>query len=358
MTDLAGELDRAGGAAAPPSATARLREVLLAALRHGAAELAKPRSGYDAPVEVAIAAGDGGLLAATPAAAALRADPERSRERAWLLVAATVAALVELAGRAADRRRDDLRSPRATSAASSCSRSRPAARHLDELVPLAFDDHAGGIDRLRARALALPARVLGGRAARPIGDGHPLRIAEAVARLGGRPEDPRSVEEHEDAVLGLLEPGGGAPSGRTRTPTRPGASRGGSSSGSTAWARGRLPHGLRAPPARVRRQRPRARPGRGGGAARGGAARREAVGGPAPRVPEPAPGGRHPPAHRRRRRCRRACGCPRLKACRSMDLARKRHRPGDHQAAHRSTLVEAGILQPDRPDQLLGAAGR
>ena len=44
----------------------------------------------------------------------------------------------------------------------------------------------------------------------PIGAGHPLRIAEAVARLGGRPADPRSVEEHEEAVLALLEPEGGA----------------------------------------------------------------------------------------------------------------------------------------------------
>jgi hypothetical protein len=42
----------------------------------------------------------------------------------------------------------------------------------------------------------------------PIGAGHPLRIAEAVARLGGRPADPRSVEEHEDAVIGLLQPDG------------------------------------------------------------------------------------------------------------------------------------------------------
>ena len=48
----------------------------------------------------------------------------------------------------------------------------------------------------------------------PIGAGHPLRIAEAVARLGGRPADARSVEEHEDAVLALLEPDGGSPPSR------------------------------------------------------------------------------------------------------------------------------------------------
>ena len=38
----------------------------------------------------------------------------------------------------------------------------------------------------------------------PIGAWHPLWIAEAVARLGGRPTDPRSLEEHEAAVVALL----------------------------------------------------------------------------------------------------------------------------------------------------------
>jgi hypothetical protein len=81
---------------------------------------------------------------------------------------------------------------------------------VEELAPLAFDEHAGAIDRLRARAVALPARLLGDVDARPpIGPAHPLRIAEAVARLGGRPASPGSVEEHEDAVLALLEPAGG-----------------------------------------------------------------------------------------------------------------------------------------------------
>ena len=35
----------------------------------------------------------------------------------------------------------------------------------------------------------------------PIGSHHPLKVAEAVARLGGRPADAASVEEHEEAVL-------------------------------------------------------------------------------------------------------------------------------------------------------------
>ena len=55
----------------------------------------------------------------------------------------------------------------------------------------------------------MPGAVLADVALRePIGAGHPLRIAEAVARLGGRPADPRSVEEHEEAVYALLDPDG------------------------------------------------------------------------------------------------------------------------------------------------------
>jgi hypothetical protein len=88
-----------------------------------------------------------------------------------------------------------------------------AAPALDaELVPLAFDDHTTGIDRLRAAALAVPGALLADVPLRaPIGTGHPLRIAEAVARLGGRPADPRSVEEQEEAVYALLDTGAGRP---------------------------------------------------------------------------------------------------------------------------------------------------
>jgi hypothetical protein len=82
---------------------------------------------------------------------------------------------------------------------------------LDELGPLAFEEHAGGIDRLRARAVALPVRLLGSPELRdPIGAGHPLRVAEVVARLGGRPEDPSAIEELEDGILALLAPRGQA----------------------------------------------------------------------------------------------------------------------------------------------------
>jgi hypothetical protein len=213
LIELWDELIALGGAIAPATATARLRTVLLAALRRGRDELDKPRSGYGAPVEIAVAAGDGMLLAATPAAAAFRADPEAAAERVWLLVAAVVAALVDLGEPGAPAGPGDLR-VRAGDLDGFLVVGLPAPpldpAGLDELVPLAFDEHATGIDRLRASALAIPGGLLSDVALRePIGAGHPLRIAEAVARLGGRPADARSVEEHEDVVYPLLQAGQG-----------------------------------------------------------------------------------------------------------------------------------------------------
>jgi hypothetical protein len=211
LTDLHEELAPLGGVAAPASATARLRTVLLAALRHGAEELAKPRSGYGAPVEVALAATGGAVLAATPAAATFRADPEAAGERTWLLIAAALAALVDLAEPGPPASPSDL-TVRAGDLDGFLLLAVPAdltPEELTELGPLAFDDHAAGLDRLRARAVATPGRLLEGPELRePIGAHHPLRVAEAVARLGGRPEDPRSVEELEEAVLAVLEADG------------------------------------------------------------------------------------------------------------------------------------------------------
>ena len=59
----------------------------------------------------------------------------------------------------------------------------------------------------RARALAFPAFVLDDVAdlKAPIGIAHPLVVAAAVAGLGGRPADPASLVEHEDAVLARLD---------------------------------------------------------------------------------------------------------------------------------------------------------
>ena len=97
MTALEGELDACGGADAPPSAAARLKEVLAESLRHGRAELAKPRSGLDHAVEVAIAVHDGACRRHARGRDA-ESRPTRGPEREWLLVAAVVGALVELSG--------------------------------------------------------------------------------------------------------------------------------------------------------------------------------------------------------------------------------------------------------------------
>ena len=201
MTALEAELDACGGAAAPASATARLRDVLNAALRSGRAEMAKARSGYDEPVQVGIAAHDGLLLAATPAGAALRVDPQAAGGREWLLVAATVGALVELAEPGPP---GELLLKAGELPGGFLALGFPGTLDAD-LVALAFDEHADKLDRLRARAHALPAGVIEDVELRaPIGAGHPLRVAEAVARLGGHPADPHDVEAHEDALLALL----------------------------------------------------------------------------------------------------------------------------------------------------------
>ena len=214
MSDLAAALAEAGGAGAPAAATAHLRSLLLAALRQGRGELALKRSGYGAPVEIAIGHDGARLLAATPAAAALRADPEQAAEREWLLVAAAVGALVDLAEPGMPASAEALGVLAGELDAGFLVVALPAppleAAALDELAPLAFDEHAGAIDRLRSAARAVPGAVLADVALRaPIGAGHPLRIAEAVARLGGRPADWRSVEEHEDVVYPLLDAGDG-----------------------------------------------------------------------------------------------------------------------------------------------------
>src|SRR4051795_9590502 len=199
MDELGAALEAAGGLAAGPESAARLRTLLADELRRGVAELALARSGYGAPVTVAVAPAPAGLRAVAPVAAALRADPEAVVERAWLLVAALTGALVEVGGQgvvlagALGGEHLVLEVP-----------GDPADA---ELVPLAFEGQVAGIDRLRARAVAVPGFVLDDaedlRA--PIGVAHPLLVAAAVAGLGGRPADAASLAEHEDAVLALLD---------------------------------------------------------------------------------------------------------------------------------------------------------
>ena len=205
---LDAELAAAGGVQAPPQATARLKDVLAGALRRGESELGAKRSGTrEDPVMVAFAADGQRLLAAVPVSPALHADLGALSDRGWLLAAAVVGALVDLTGPPALATPEDL-AVRVGEVHGHALLGYPGGVEpatLEELGPLIFDDQAERIDRLRAQAVAVPAVVLGDAALRePIGSHHPLKIAEAVARLGGRPADSASVEEHEDAVLAVV----------------------------------------------------------------------------------------------------------------------------------------------------------
>ena len=206
MTALEGELDACGGATAPATATARLRQVLTRALEHGRAELSRPRSGSrEEPVEIGIAAQSGHLLAATPADAALRADPQVATGREWLLVAAAVGALIDLAGAPAPHTAGDLELKAGELPGGFLVLAYPATGLDPELAGLAFEEHATTIDRLKAVAYALPPNVIDDvPLKKPIGAGHPLKVAEAIARMKGRPADPRDVEANEDTLLALL----------------------------------------------------------------------------------------------------------------------------------------------------------
>jgi hypothetical protein len=209
MDELGAALEAAGGLAAGPESAARLRTLLADELRRGANELALTRSGYGAPVTVAVAPAPAGLRAVAPVAAELRADPNAVIERAWLLVAALTGALVEVGGRGVVL---------AGSLGEHLVLEAPGDPEEAELVPLAFEGQVAGIDRLRARALAVPGFVLDDAAdlRAPIGAAHPLVVAAAVAGLGGRPADSASLAEHEDAVLALLDAAAEAAGGVTR----------------------------------------------------------------------------------------------------------------------------------------------
>ena len=147
---------------------------------------ARKRSGYEQPVLVAVGPADGALRAVAPAAPALRADPDAVNERTWLLVAALVGALVEVAGAGSAARAGTLGGHLAFDV-----RRRPRRRRA----------RAAGLRGATSRAstacgrarVALPAGVLADvddlRA--PIGAAHPLVVAARVAALGGRPADPR-----------------------------------------------------------------------------------------------------------------------------------------------------------------------
>jgi hypothetical protein len=219
MDALPAALADAGGMRAPRERAGQLRTLLLGELAHGRSELGLARSGRERPVLVAFAAPDAALLAVTPGPPALRADPDATDERTWLLVAAAVGALVE-AGPAAQPglRAGELEGHLVLALPGTVSEEDA------ELAAMAFDEQVAGVDRLRAVAVALPAHVLESAVRElrdPIGATHPLRVAEAVARLGGRPADPASGDEHEEAVLALLAPDGDSGVGRPHDDPQP-----------------------------------------------------------------------------------------------------------------------------------------
>ncbi|HEU4659006.1 MAG TPA: hypothetical protein VFR97_15860 [Capillimicrobium sp.] len=182
--------------AEPEPAPARVRALLAEELARGGEELKLKRAGIPEPVTVLVAPADGAIRAVAPVPATLRADPQEVDERSWLLVAAVVGGLVQAGGRPVEAGELDghlvLEAPGGDA----------------ELAALAFDELVAGVDRLRARALLAPPGTLD--AARdvraPVGDAHPLRVAEAIAALGGDPADPASTAEYEEAVLAELAP--------------------------------------------------------------------------------------------------------------------------------------------------------
>src|SRR4051812_27808968 len=140
MQPFAQILDQAGGSGAPPEQAARLRSALEAEEARGAEELTRARSGYDAPPTVAFPA-DSAVL---PVPAALRADPGAASDRAWLLTAAAVGALVEAGG--AEVRAGEWQGFLVLVSAGAEA----------ELAAVAFEEQVHGIDRLRAAAAHTP----------------------------------------------------------------------------------------------------------------------------------------------------------------------------------------------------------
>jgi hypothetical protein len=207
-------VDDLAAALAEGASTARLRALLDGELRHGDRELQAKRSGYERAVLVAVAPGAGSLCAVVPAAVSLRADPDAVNERTWLLVAAVVGALVEVSGST---------EVGAGALGSYLVLAVPGDPEDVELLPLAFEAHVAGVDRLRVRVLAVPGPVLAQSSdlRPPIGGAHPLVVAARVAALGGHPADPASMEEHEDAVLAALERAAGAAVARPHDDPQP-----------------------------------------------------------------------------------------------------------------------------------------
>src|SRR5215216_5916350 len=149
----------AGGADAPREVSARLRDLLAAELRRGMVELGESRTGYAMPIAVAVAAGQGEVVAVLPISPELRADPGAVGERSGALAAAAVEHVVEGASPGPPRSGEDL-SLRLGELGGMLALSYPAAEPADaaeyahEALAAEFEDRR--IDRLRAQAHLLP----------------------------------------------------------------------------------------------------------------------------------------------------------------------------------------------------------
>jgi hypothetical protein len=217
MPDARSELELAladaGGIEAPREASARLRNLLAAELRRGMVELGESRTGYAVPIAVAVAARDGEVVAALPVLPELRADAGAVGERSGALAAAAVEHVVEGASPGPPRSGDDLllrlgELNGMLALAYPAAEPTEAAEYAHEALTAEFEERR--IDRLRARSHLLPGHVMEEVTdlRPPIGATHPLRVAEAVTRMGGSPLDDDAVETLEPQLVHLLEPAG------------------------------------------------------------------------------------------------------------------------------------------------------
>jgi hypothetical protein len=209
--ELARALADAGGASAPREWSARLRDLLRGELERGAQELGEPRTGRERPIALAVAAAGSAVVAVLPLPPELRADADAVTERGAVLAAVAVERLVESAEPGAPDGPADLALALGEHDGF-LALSYPTAdpSWSAEYAREALDDATGTIDRLRARAYLLPGHALDVEDLRaPIGATHPLRVAEAVTRLGGSPLEEESLEALEPELLRVLEPSGG-----------------------------------------------------------------------------------------------------------------------------------------------------
>jgi hypothetical protein len=211
-SELERALADAGGADAPREWGARLRELLRAELERGAREMGEPRSGRERPVALAVAGLPDLVAAVLPLPPGLRADAGAVAERGATLAAAAVECVVDAAEPPAVRSGDDLALGLGAfdgflAVAYPSADPRLSAEYARE----ALAEAVASIDRLRAQAHLLPGHALAVEDLRPpIGATHPLRVAEAVTRLGASPLDEDAVERVEPELLRLLEPAGRA----------------------------------------------------------------------------------------------------------------------------------------------------